>query len=94
MRTEQTALLEMGDRKKRKSRKRFYPSANTKRFLDKSYDTNLLPHHYPQFQTKGITVRILYRTDYPKGYSVEDGKGNKTYFFDNGQQALSKKQII
>lgn len=80
--------------KSSKSRKRFYPNANTQRFLDISYETNLLPPHYPLFKTRGIIVNILNRTDYRLGYSVEDGKGTKTYFFDNGQQALSKKQIM
>jgi hypothetical protein len=77
-----------------KSRKRFYPNANTQRFLDISYETNLLPPHYPLFKTRGITVNILDRTDYRLGYGMEDGKGTKTYFFENGQQALSKKQIM
>jgi hypothetical protein len=76
------------------SRKRFYPTANTQRFLDISYETNLLPQHYPLFKTNGIQVKIWNRTEYRLGYSVEDNNGAKTYFFDNGQPALSKKQII
>jgi hypothetical protein len=79
--------------KSSKSRKRFYPTVNTKRFLDISYETNLRPHHYPLFTTNGIKVEIWNRTEYRRGYSVEDRNGAKTYFFDNGQQAPSKKQI-
>jgi hypothetical protein len=80
--------------KSAKSRKRFYPTATTKRFLDVSYETNLLPSHYSLFNANGIKVNIRYRTEYAKGYSVEDGNGKKTYFYDNGQPAPSKKQII
>jgi hypothetical protein len=76
-----------------KSRKRFYPTATTKRFLDISYETNLQPHHYPLFRANGIKVKIWNRTEYRLGYSVEDGNGKKTYFLDNGQQVPSKKQI-
>lgn len=77
-----------------KSRKRFYPTVGTKRFLDISYETNLQPNHYPLFSTNGIKVKIWNRTEYRNGFSVEDGNGRKTYFFDNGQKAPSKKQII
>jgi hypothetical protein len=76
------------------SRKRFYPTANTKRFLDISYETNLLPQHYPLFKTNGIKVEIWNRTEYRLGYSEEDGNGKKIYFLDNGQQVPSKWQII
>jgi hypothetical protein len=77
-----------------KSRKRFYPIANTKRFLDISYETSLLPQHYPLFATNGIKVKIWDRTEYRLGFSHEDGNGRKTYFLDNGQQVPSKWQII
>lgn len=77
-----------------KNRKRFYPTSKTRRFLDISYETNLLPHHYPMFNSKGIKVRIWYRTEYRLGYSVEDANGKKTYFLDNGTQVSSKKQVV
>lgn len=77
-----------------KSRKRFYWTPTTKRFLDVSYETNLLPHHYPMFNRSGIKVNILYRTEYRLGYSIEDANGKKTYFLDNGTQVSSKKQVI
>lgn len=77
-----------------KRRKRFYPTANTKRFFDISYETNIPPHLYRRFSTNGIKVKIWNQTEYRRGYSEEDGKGRKTYFFDNGQKAPSKKQII
>jgi hypothetical protein len=78
----------------RKSRKRFYPTEKTKRFFDVSYETNLLPQHYPLFKTNGIKVKIWRKTEYRLGYSVEDNNGAKTYFLDNGQQVSSKWQII
>lgn len=77
-----------------KSRKRFYPTSNTRRFLDISYETNLQRRHYPIFNSNGIKVNIWYRTEYRLGYSKEDGKGKKTYFLDNGTQVSSKRQII
>jgi hypothetical protein len=77
-----------------KNRKRFYPTSTTRLFLDVSYETNLLPHHYPMFNRSGIKVNIWYRTEYRLGYSVEDTNGKKTYFLDNGTQVSSKKQII
>jgi len=76
------------------SRKRFYPTINTKRFLDISYETNLRPSSWKNFLNNGITPIIWYRTEYPKGYTVEDGNGNKTYFLDNEQQVQSIAQIV
>lgn len=80
--------------KSSRSRKRFYPTSKTKRFLDISYETNILPHHYSMFNSSGIKVNIWYRTEYRLGYSVENANGKKTYFLDNGTQVSSKKQII
>jgi hypothetical protein len=84
----------MGSRKKLQDQKRFYPTSNTRRFLDISYETNLLPHHHPMFKSSGIKVKIWHRTEYRLGYSVEDANGKKTYFLDNGTQVPSKKHII
>jgi hypothetical protein len=77
-----------------KSKKRFYPDSNTKRYLDISYESNLSPKFWGEFRNNGIIPEVWNRTEYPKGFTVEDGKGNKTYFLDNGQQVRSIKQII
>lgn len=80
--------------KSSKSRKRFYPTSKTRRFLDISYETSLLPHHYPMFNNNRINVNIWYRTEYRLGYSVEDANGRRNYFLDNRTQVPSKKQIM
>lgn len=69
-----------------KSKKRFYPIPETKRFLDVSYEDNILKGHWKDFKAHGIEVKIWNRTDYVMGYTVEDKHGNKKSYYWNGKE--------
>ena len=76
------------------SKKRFYPTPNTKRYLDISYESNLPPKFWKEFKTKGIDPVVWNKTDYPKGYTVEDANGNKRFFLNNGTEVNSLTPLL
>ena len=57
-----------------------------KRYMDISYESNLLRGQREDFEAKGIEVKVWNRTDFPMGYTVEDKHGNKKPFYWNGQE--------
>jgi len=71
-----------------RSKKRLYPTPETKRFFDISYESNLLAGQRQQFQANGIKIIVHNKTDFPAGYTVEDNKGNKKSFYENGQEII------
>lgn len=68
------------------NRRRVYPTSETKRFMDISYEDNLLKGQKEDFEANGIEVKVWNRTDFPIGYTVEDKHGNKKYFYWNGKE--------
>lgn len=68
------------------SRKRFYITENTKRYLDISYESNLPPKYWKDFKSHGIDPIVWNKTDYPRGYTVEDSNRNKRLFLSNGTE--------
>lgn len=68
--------------------KRFYPTEETKRFMDISHESNLLKGQREEFEANGIEVKIWNRTDHVMGYTTEDEYGNKKYFYWNGRPII------
>ena len=65
------------------SKTRVYPTKETKRFMDISYESNLLTGQRAEFEAKGIEVDVWNRTDFPLGYQTEDAQGKrKAYYWD------------
>lgn len=70
------------------SKKRLYPTSETKRFMDISYEDNLLKGQKEDFEANGIEVKVWNRTDFPVGYTVEDKHGNKKSYYWNGKEII------
>jgi hypothetical protein len=68
------------------SKKRLYPTDKTKRFMDISYESNLLSGQRAEFEAKGIEVVFWNRTDFLLGYVIEDAQGNRKAVYWDGTE--------
>jgi len=68
------------------SKKRFYPTPQTKRYMHVSYESNLQQGQRQYFQSHGIEIKVWSKTTFPIGYTVEDDKGNKKAFYEDGTE--------
>lgn len=69
-----------------KGQKRFYPTEDTIRIMDISYESNMDKAQKKAFKARGIEIVVLERTDFPLGYMVQDEKGNKKSYYEDGTE--------
>jgi len=71
------------------SKTRLYPTEKTKRFMDISYESNLVEGQREEFEANGIEVVVWNRTDFPLGYEKEDEQGTRKAFDWDGTEVKS-----